>query len=125
MGLFDFLKPKKTELDDNLSQLLKAFFPKGETDINAGTNELLLILNNSIDKNEARNIFVKSVSMSRVASNFDKERLVKHLSGYCLQHFNEQQLDKFFNYLTALTVAMKVHGSSPVEIKRDGDAYVW
>jgi len=34
---------------------------------------LLLILNNSIDKNEARNIFVKSVSMSRVASNFDKE----------------------------------------------------
>ena len=30
MGLFDFLKPKKAELDDNLSQLLKAFFPKGE-----------------------------------------------------------------------------------------------
>ena len=125
MGLFDFLKPKKTELDDNLSQLLKAFFPKGETDISAGTNELLLILNNTIDKNEARNIFVKSVSMSRVASNFDKERLVNHLRGYCLQHFNEKQLDKFFDYLTALTVAMKVHGSSPVEIKRDGDAYVW
>ena len=125
MGLFDFLKPKKTELDDNLSQLLKTFFPKGETDITAGTNELLLILNNSINKNEARNIFVKSVSISRVASNFDKERLVKHLDGYYLQHFNEQQLDKFFNYLTALTVAMKVHGSSPVEIKRDGDAYVW
>lgn len=125
MGLFDFLKPKKTELDNNLSQLLKAFFPKGETDINAGTNELLLILNNSIDKNEARSIFVKSVSMSRVASNFDKERLVNHLRGYCLQHFNEKQLDNFFDYLTALTVAMKVHGSSPVEIKRDGEGYAW
>jgi hypothetical protein len=75
--------------------------------------------------NEARNIFVKSVSISRVSSNFDKQRLVNHLKGYCLQHFNEKQLDKFFDYLTALTVAMKVHGSSPVEIKRDGDAYVW
>jgi len=125
MGLFDFLKSKKTELDDNLPQMLKSFFPKGETDITAGTNELLSILDNSIDKNEARNIFIKSVSMSRVASNFDKERLVKHLGGYCLHHFNEQQLDKFYNYLTALTVAMKVYGSSPVEIKRDGDAYVW
>lgn len=125
MGLFDFLKPKKTELDNNLSQLLKTFFPKGEMDINAGTNELLLILNNSINKNEARNIFIKSVSLSRVASNFDKERIINHLDGYCLQHFNEKQLDKFFNYLTALAVAMKVHGSSPVEIKRNGDAYVW
>lgn len=125
MGLFDFLKPKKTELDNNLSQLLNAFFPKGETDINAGTDELLLILNNSINRREARNIFVKSVSMSRVASKFDKERLVNHLKGYSLQHFNESQLDKFFNYLTALTVAMSMHASSPVEIKRDGDAYVW
>jgi hypothetical protein len=125
MGLFDFLKPKKTELDNNLSQLLNAFFPKGETDINAGTDELLLILNNSINRSEARNIFVKSVSMSRVASKFDKERLVNHLKGYSLQYFNESQLDKFFNYLTALTVAMSMHASSPVEIKRDGDAYVW
>ena len=125
MGLFDFLKPKKTELDNSLSQLLKAFFPKGETDINAGTDELLLILNNKIDRKEAREIFVKSVSMSRVASKFDKERLINHLNGYCIQHFNEAQLDKFFNYLTALTVAMSVHGSSPIDIKRDGDAYVW
>src|SRR5690606_3734876 len=122
MRLSDFLKPKKTELDDNLSQLLKAFFPKGETDINAGTNELLLILNNSIHQNEATNIFVKAVSMSRVTSNFHKERLIKHLSGCCVQQFNEQELDKFFNYLTAWTVAMKVHGSSPVEITRDVDA---
>ncbi len=123
MGLFDFLKPKKTQLDDNHSQLLKAFFPKGETDINTGTNELLLILNNAIDNSEARNIFIKSVSISRIASKFDKERLVNHLRGYCLQHFNEKQLDKFFDYLTALTVAMKVNGSSPVEIKREGDGY--
>jgi hypothetical protein len=125
MGLFDFLKPKKTGLDDNLSQLLNAFFPKGETDINAGTDELLLILNSKIDRKEARNIFVKSVSMSRVASKFDKERLTNHLQGYCLQNFNEAQLDKFFNYLTALTVAMSVHGSSPIDVKRDGEAYVW
>lgn len=125
MGLFDFLKPKKSNLDSNLSQLLNTFFPKGETDINAGTDELLLILNNKIDRKEARNIFVKSVSMSRVASKFNKERLINHLNGYCLQHFNETQLDKFFDYLTALTVAMSIHGSSPVEIKRDGDAYVW
>jgi hypothetical protein len=124
MGLFDFLKPKKKEIDDNLSQILKSFFPKGETDINAGTNELLLICNNSIDNNEARNIFVKSVSI-RVASNFDKERIVNDLRGYCLQIFNEKHLDNFFDYLTALKVAMKIYCSSLVEIKRNGEGYVW
>lgn len=82
-------------------------------------------MNNIIDRKEARAIFVKSVSMSRVASKFDKERLFNHLKGYCTQHFNEAQLDMFFNYLTALTVALSAHGSSPIDIKRNGEAYVW
>jgi hypothetical protein len=124
MGPFDFLKPKKIGLNDNLSQLLNTFFQKGETDINAGKDELIFILNSKIDRKEARNIFVKSVSMSRVASKFHKERLTNHFQGYCLQNFNGAQLDKFFNYLTALTVAISIHCSSPIDVKSDGEAYV-
>jgi hypothetical protein len=125
MGLFNFKKNKKTELNDNLAKMLNAFFPKGETDINAGTDEVLLILNNKISRDEARNILVKSVAISRISEKFEKERLISHLNGYCIHHFNNAQIDKFFNYLTALSIAMKIHGSTPVEIKRDGDSYVW
>ncbi len=125
MGLFNFKKNKKTELNDNLAKMLNAFFPKGETDINAGTDEVLLILNNKIKRDEARNILVKSVAISRISEKFEKERLISHLNGYCIHHFNDAQIDKFFNYLTALAIAMKIHGSTPVEIKRDGDSYVW
>ena len=125
MGLFNFKKNKKTELNDNLAKMLNAFFPKGETDINAGTDEVLLILNNKINREEARNILVKSVAISRISEKFEKERLISQLKGYCIHHFNDAQIDKFFNYLTALAIAMKIHGSTPVEIKRDGDSYVW
>lgn len=125
MGLFNFKRNKKTELNDNLAKMLNAFFPKGETDINAGTDEVLLILNNKINRDEARNILVKSVAISRISEKFEKERLISHLNGYCIHNFNDAQIDKFFNYLTALAIAMKIHGSTPVEIKRDGDSYVW
>lgn len=125
MGLFNFKKNKKTKLNDNLAKMLNAFFPKGETDINAGTDEVLLILNNKISRDEARNILVKSVAISRISEKFDKERLISHLNGYCIHHFNNAQIDKFFNYLTTLSIAMKIHGSTPAEIKRDGDSYVW
>ena len=125
MGLFNFKKNKKTELNDNLAKMLNAFFPKGEPDINAGAEEVLLILNNKISRDEARNILVKSVAISRISEKFEKERLISHLNGYCIHHFNNAQIDKFFNYLTALSIAMKIHGSTPVDIKRDGDSYVW
>lgn len=125
MGLFDFLKPKKDSLNDNLSQMLNAFFPKGETDINAGTDELLLILNNKIDRKLARDIFVKSVSMSRISAKFDRERVVNHLRGYCLQHFNDEQIDRFLTYLNTLTMALAIHGSPPSQVKRQGEGYAW
>lgn len=125
MGLFDFLKPKKDSLNDNLSQMLSTFFPKGETDINTGTDELLQILNNKIERKLARDIFVKSVSMSRISAKFDRERLVNHLRGYCLQHFNDEQIDKFLTYLNTLTMALAIHGSPPSQVKRKGDGYAW
>lgn len=125
MGLFDFLKPKKDSLNDNLSQMLSTFFPKGETDINTGTDELLQILNNKIERKLARDIFVKSVSMSRISAKFDRERLVNHLRGYCLQHFNDEQIDRFLTYLNTLTMALAIHGSPPSQVKRKGDGYAW
>ena len=130
MGLFDFLKPKKSALNDFSQKMMNSTFPKGEKDINAAIDELLHILNNKIGRDEARNIVVKSVLISRISKdmekqNFTKERLKAHLAGYCLQHFTEEQIEKFHNYLSALTVAMLTHRRTPSEVRRSGEAYMW
>ncbi len=125
MGLFSFLKPKKNNLDELLHNLSNSMFPKGEKDITAGAEELLNILNNKIDKNEAILIFKKSTVISRVSEEFDKERLKRHLEGYCLPYFDEMQLDQFYRYLIALKAAMMINRRTPSEVRRDGDAYFW
>ena len=125
MGLFSFLKPKKNILDELFHNLSNSMFPKGEKDINAGVEELLNILNNKIDKNEAILIFKKSTVISRVSEEFDKARLKKHFEGYCLSHFDEKQLDQFYRYLVALKAAMMINRRTPSEVRRNGDAYFW
>jgi hypothetical protein len=104
---------------------LQEYFPNGEADMIAGTNEVLLILEGKISRAEARNIFVKSVNMSREPLKFDRERLVTHLSDYCIQHFSNAQIDKYQSYLTALTVARNIFDCSPIDVERDGDGYIW
>lgn len=103
MGLFDFLKPNKpqknSELEDWTKKALKEIFPNGEIDINERTNSLLKILNNSIDRNTARTIVTRSSSIcytSNLRNAFDEERLKQHLSGYCLQYFNDNTLRQFY-----------------------------
>lgn len=125
MGLFDFFKSEKNDLDDNLSQLINKFFPKGKKDINAGTQELMRILDNSIPEAEARNIFIKSVAISRISENFDEERLRDHLSGYCIEYFDKEKIKQFLSYLIALKAAMMLHQRTPSEVQRDGDSYSW
>jgi hypothetical protein len=106
MKFFKFLKPKKNKIEEIVNQLNDDNFPNGEKDIDAGVNELLFILSNGISRAEAKSIFNKSLAISRIASNFDLERLKRHLRPYGLHHFNETQIDKYFNYLNALTMAM-------------------
>ena len=125
MGLFDFLKPKQNNLQDATSALLKSFFPKGQEDINAGTNMLLLILNNKIGREEAQSILIKAVSISRISTSFDEARLRAHLAGYCLHLFNDAQVKSFYNYLLALTMAQKFNNISPTGVRKQGEAYVW
>ena len=125
MGLFDFFKKKKSPMEEMLEKMTNSFFPKGEKDIEAGTSELLFILENKINKETAKSIFLKSVSISRISQKFDKQRLKAHLAGYAIQHFNEQQIDKFYGYLVALSAAMMIHQRTPSEVRREGDNYVW
>lgn len=125
MGLFDFLKPKKSSLQDNLEKLQLMVFPKGEADIKAATNELLLILDNKIGTAEAKDIVVKSTSLAHIAQNFDEARLKSHLNGYCIQHFNDEQFEKFYSYVRSLLLAKTIHGKSAVDVKRMGNGYAW
>ena len=121
MGLFDFLKPKKSELHDTLAQMNASIFPKGKKDMDAVTDELLRILNNKISRDEAHGIAIRSVIMSRIAENFDEDRLRAHLAGYCLNHFNDEQLTQFHGYLAFLTIASVMFRKTPSEVKCNGD----
>jgi hypothetical protein len=125
MGFLSFLRHKKIPLKERLDKMFDSMFPKGEKDVKAGTKELLCILNNKIDYGTARTIFLKSIAISRIAKEFDKERLKIHLTGYCIHHFNEAQIEKYYNYLVALSTAMLIHNRTPSEVRRVGDAYVW
>lgn len=128
MGLFDMFKSKRTPMNQLLEfkeQLSNSIFPKGEKDIAAGTNELLHILNNKIDYDTAKNIFLKSIVISRISENFDKDRLITHFQGYCIEYFENSQIDQYYGYLIALKAAMICRRRTPSEVRRDGANYVW
>lgn len=49
MSLFNFFKKrKKIPQNESIKKMVDSLFPNGDEDINAGTNELLRILNNKI-----------------------------------------------------------------------------
>lgn len=124
MGFFDFLKPKKNVFNNAIAQMHAKIFPKGEKDMNAVADELLYILNYKITKDEARSIGVKSVAISRLSENFSKDRLKQHLAGYCLHHFDDNQIETFHGYLSFLAIADAMFRKTPSEIIRKGDTWV-
>jgi len=98
-------KQNKSELNSLLEKMHKEIFPNGKQDIDEGTKELLCILNYSIDKKTAQNIFVKSSSICYTTSmddSFSKERLKRHLAPYALNYFNDNAINKFYDYLLYL-----------------------
>ena len=123
MGLFDFLKSKKLEKSEVIEKIKNQIFPRGDRDIQAGTDELLFILNNKIDRNLAQSIFMKSMAISFFTKEFDKERLHTHLSGYCIQYFDPEQMKTFYNYLTFLNFSRVAFGRTPSEIRRENGKY--
>jgi len=129
MGIFDFLKPKRDKLTDYSLSFLKMVFPNGEIDYEVGTNEILNILNNSVSKDIARNIFIKSTVLCRVVAmkkdgenKFDLARLKLHLSGYCIQYFTDDQIERLYDYQISLLTASLL-GKSPKDVKRSGSGY--
>jgi hypothetical protein len=125
MGLFDFFKPKKPKIKEVFEKISNQMFPKGEKDINAGADELMRILKNKINKDLAKNIFLKSMAISKIVENFDEERLRMHLGGYCLEYFTTDEVKFFHSYLMALNAAMRIHGKTPSEVTREGEIYYW
>ncbi len=125
MGIFDLFKKKKTPMEELYEKMSNMIFPKGPKDIDAGTAELLSILNHKVSEETAKSVFLKSAFISRIVENFDEDRLRSHLAGYALQHFNQRQLVQFYIYLVAISAAIIINGITPSEVRRDGDEYVW
>ncbi|MDG4945734.1 hypothetical protein NMK71_04850 [Weeksellaceae bacterium KMM 9713] len=109
-------KQNNNELSSLLEKMHKEIFPNGEKDIEEGTQELLRILNHKVDKNTAKNIFIKSSSIcytTTMSSGFSKERLKQHLAPYALDYFNEYALNEFYDYIVS-----KNERASIIEISR-------
>lgn len=124
MGFFDLFKPKKQASQD-LKRMHREIFPKGEKDISAGTNEVLHILNNKVDRATAEEIFTRATIMSRISEKFHLDHLRMHLSGYALQHFNEEQVKSFHGYLVTINSAAMLSHKTPADITRNGNKYMW
>ncbi len=88
---------------DAMTTVYQTVFPNGEKDIEEGANELLQILDNSIDLQTAQSIFLKSSCMCYASTlkggDFTKEMLMEHLSSYALNYFDEQSLTQFYEYI--------------------------
>jgi hypothetical protein len=125
MGLFDIFKPKKDPIKELYEKMSNQMFPKGQKDIDAGTKELLLILNNKISFETAQGIFLKSMGISFITKNFDEARLRTHLAGYCLHYFSDNQVKEYFDYLNVLNIANRIHRRTPSEVKRQEGGYIW
>jgi hypothetical protein len=124
MGIFDFLKPKKSPMEEIFEKMNNSLFPKGQKDTDAATSELLQILNNKISRQEAQTILLKSIAISAISQNFTEERLRLHLAGYCLHHFSEAQVKRFYQYLGSIAMA-KLQNRTPSEITRSATGYSW
>jgi hypothetical protein len=121
MSIFNFFRKKKeSPLDTMMDGMMNNMLPKGQKDIDAGTDELLRIIKFKANHETASNIFVKAIAISRIAENFNEERLRIHLKGYAIEYFTDREVHDFFNYLMALKNAMLIHRKTPSEIYFDG-----
>jgi hypothetical protein len=121
MGLADFFDPNDENMATQMQQVSEYLFPLGDKDKEAGTNEVLYTLKNSVDRDLALNIFIKTSFMSRFSGKFDQNDLKTHLANYCLEHFNDQQIANHYNYLMATANARMLYGSPPSQITRETD----
>lgn len=125
MSFFNFFYRKRKISTESIAETNQNCFPKGEADMIAGTNEVILILEGKISRAEARDIFIKCVNMSCEPLKLDRDRLVANLEDSSVHYFDNAQTDKFLSYLTALTVARNIFDCSPIDVERDGDGYIW
>ena len=116
MGLFGNKKEKK---EDPLNDLIRKIFPNGASDISDGTDELLAILNNSVQRLTAQDIFVKSFARSTMDTNFDINELKIHLDGYCKGIFSAGEMQQLLDYLTARKLALML-GAKKVLKNKNG-----
>lgn len=122
MGLSDFFDPSDQNMAAQMQQVSDYLFPLGDKDKEAGTREVLYTLKDSVDKDLALNIFIKTSFLSRFSGKFDQDDLKTHLAGYDMASLNNQQVANHFNYLMAIANARMLYGSPPSQITREQDA---
>jgi predicted ATP-dependent Lon-type protease len=121
MGLFDFLKPKPSKKEELFERMSAEMFPRGEKDIKAVTDAVLLILNNVKSREDAKSIALKSMFISKMNRPFELDRLKEHLTGYSQYKFSDHQVQEFYNYIGFVIVATELMRKTPSNVVHDGN----
>ena len=108
------------------ARLFREMFPQGAKDVYAGVKEVQHILGGRIARKEALNIFVQSYTlMTRREGDLDKDRLTRHLKGYCWEHFDDAKVDALLLYLHMVKLSAAM-GGSPASVRRTAEGgYEW
>ena len=96
MGLFDFLKPKQTEVPKELGELYKHIFSGGQKQIENGAREIMELSKGKLDLKESINIFTKArMKMSSDLSDYEYVKEIITDSGNKLTYLEAASIFKF------------------------------
>lgn len=121
MGLFDFLKPKPSKKEEFFAKISDELFPKGEKDINAVTDAVLLILKNVKSREDAKSIAMKSFFLSKWERPFELEPLKRSLLSFTAYKFTDHQVQELYNYIAIVIMATELMRKTPSEVVHDGN----
>jgi len=96
MGLFDFLKPKKTELEKTMEELDKNLFPGGNKQKMVGGQKILKITGPKFDLPTAVNIYVKAKVRFEISEDKTPDRHIPSIMIDAGQKISKNEAEKIF-----------------------------
>ena len=108
MGLFDFLKPKRTpklpsELQNQVDIIAYASFPGGEKQIASETDELYILLKGKLSKNDTKKLLKRTKALLMIAEDKSKGRITRSIIASTNQKLNYQDAFLAYKFFTGIS----------------------
>lgn len=115
MGMFDFLKPKKSaeqeQLDNSIQELQKAAFPLGKVQIDAEANRLREEMNGRLTKDDCRMLVQRVKVMIILSEARDEARLADYVHRQVEGKLSREESRLTYLFIESLTAGRPAGGS--------------